>query len=327
MSLLVLVAILAVIAGAFFAYRTIRMPQSSSTGTERPLDAQELEVRTSLIQDVMALASFGQRNALSLRGLTAAAAFVRSSMQQAGCTPQSQKFRVGHVDYENIFAIVPGSKRPDEIIVIGAHYDTVFDSPGADDNASGVAGMLAVMRAMRGHPPERTIHFVAFANEEPPFFRTRDMGSYHYAEALHAKKSRVIAMLSIESIGFYRKTPRSQLYPAPLDRFFPSTADFIAVVGNLSSRELAARCAGAFQRTGVAVEAAAMPSFIQEAAWSDHWSFWEFGVPAVMITDTALFRNANYHTPDDLPETLDYDQMTRVVTGLIAIARELGTGK
>jgi hypothetical protein len=326
-ALLVLVGIILIVIGTVVAWRVMRMPQASDPGEDRELEPDENTQREELVRDVTALAAFGQRNALSLHGLNGAAAFVRASFRSAGFEPQDQTFRVGQVDYTNVFAVLPGSSRSHEVVVIGAHYDTVFDSPGADDNASGVAGMLAVMRSLRESKPERTIHFVAFVNEEPPFFRTHEMGSYQYAKALHDKKTNVVAMLSVESIGFYRSTPGSQRYPAPLDRFFPPTANFIAVVGDLRSRALAERCAAGFREARVPVEAAAMPSMIQEAAWSDHWSFWQFGYPGVMITDTALFRNPHYHTPEDLPGTLDYDQMTRVVGGLKVVVRSLASGR
>ena len=322
---LVLVAILLLIAGAFLAYRVMRMPQWSSSSSAGPLDGPQLAIREDLVRDVSALASFGERNAMNIAGLRSAASFARTSMEQAGFDAETQPFQVGNVDYENVFAVLPGTSHANEIVVIGAHYDTVFDSPGADDNASGVAGLLAVMRALRGHPQARTIHFVAFVNEEPPFFRSHDMGSYHYAQRLHANGAKVTAMVSIESIGFFSSKAGSQRYPPPLDRFFPSTADFIGVVGDLGSRELTARCSRTLAQAGVSVEAAALPSVIQEAAWSDHWSFREFGFPAVMITDTALFRNPNYHTPHDLPETLDYDQMTCVVSGLVEVVRDLAS--
>jgi Zn-dependent M28 family amino/carboxypeptidase len=319
---LVIAAVLAAVL-LFALHRVVRIPDVSSRGTTRALTAEDLALRASLMRDVATLASHSQRNALDMRALAQSAEFIEASFHAAGLEPQRQAFHAGDVDYANVFAIVKGTTRPDEIVVIGAHYDSVFDSPGADDNASGVAGMLAVAHALAKHPADRTIHFVAFATEEPPFFRSMEMGSYHYAKSLHERRANVVGMLSVESIGYYSSKPRSQRYPAFLGRFFPAVADFIGVVGNLQSRGLAQRCAATFGRNGVPVEAAALPSLVPEAGWSDQWSFWEFGYRAVMVTDTALFRNANYHTPDDTPDTLDYDQMTRVVVALTDVAREL----
>ena len=318
---LVTIAILATAAVSYGIYRLIRIPGVSSRWMERALTSGELELRASLMRDVASLASLTHRNEFDMRALAEARNHIRESFRAAHLEPGAQSFRAGPVTHENIFAIVEGTSRPAEIVVVGAHYDTVFDSPGADDNASGVAGMLAIARQVAKHPCDRTVHFVAFATEEPPYFRSDEMGSCVYAKSLRDQSARVVSMLNIESIGFYASTPGSQLYPRFLGQFFPPVADFIAVVSDLSSRSIARRCARSFGRTGVAVEAAALPRFIDEAGWSDQWSFWKYGYRAVMVTDTALFRNPNYHTPSDTPGTLDYDRMTRVVSALFDVVR------
>jgi Zn-dependent M28 family amino/carboxypeptidase len=323
MLITLLIAAVLVVVLLFALHRVARIPDVSSRGTTRALAAEELALRAALMRDVSALASHSQRNALDMRALAQSAEFIEASFRASGLEPQRQTYAVSDVDYANVFAIVKGTTHPDEIVVIGAHYDSVFDSPGADDNASGVAGMLAVARALAKHPADRTIHFVAFATEEPPFFRSVEMGSHHYAKSLHDRRANVVSMMSVESIGYYSSKPRSQRYPSFLAPFFPSVADFIGVVSNLESRALARRCALRFGTNGVPVEAAALPSLVPEAGWSDQWSFWQFGYRAVMVTDTALFRNANYHTPNDTPETLDYDQMTRVVVALTEVVKDL----
>jgi Zn-dependent M28 family amino/carboxypeptidase len=227
----------------------------------------------------------------------------------------------GNVELE----IAGGTKR-DEIVVIGAHYDAVDGSPGADDNASGVAALLAIARRTRDASPARTIRLIAFADEEPPIFMTARMGSYQYAKRARERGERIVAMLSVESIGYYDSRQGSQNYPAPLSLIYPSTGDFIGFAGNLRSRALVKRCASAFRRhSDFPAEWAALPELIQEIGWSDQWSFWRFEYPALMVTDTALFRNPHYHRPSDTPETLDYDRMARVVEGLAGVALELAS--
>lgn len=322
-SLLFLGAVVLVFVLLGAAYWTVRVPDASSRGGALVPDP---ELRDELARDVTALASFSQRNALDLAALRTSAEIIRQSFAASGYRVETQKFAVEKVEYENVIAELRGTELPGEVVVIGAHYDTVFDSPGADDNASGVAGLLAVARRLASEPQRRTIRFVAFCNEEPPFFRSPQMGSHHYAKLLRDRHEKVVAMISVESIGFFSSDPGTQRYPKPLDSFYPSTADFIGVVGNTRSRALVVRTARAFAAASpLPVEAAALPGIVGEAAWSDHWSFWQFGVPALMITDTALFRNPQYHTPEDLPGTLDYERMTAVVRGMLGVARDLGS--
>jgi Zn-dependent M28 family amino/carboxypeptidase len=212
----------------------------------------------------------------------------------------------------------------DEVVVVGAHYDSVDGSPGADDNASGVAALLALARAFAHAQPRRTLRFVAFANEEPPYFLSPQMGSWQYAQACHQRHENIVAMLCLESLGYYRDAPRSQEYPAMLEHVYPDRANFVAFAANLSSRALLKRCLGTFRaHAKIPSEGAALPQAVTGIAWSDQWSFWQFGYPAVMVTDTALFRNPSYHTERDTPETLDYDRFALVVEGLQAVVGEL----
>jgi len=214
----------------------------------------------------------------------------------------------------------------DEIVVIGAHYDTILGSPGADDNGSGVAALLAIARRFAHEKPARTLRFVAFANEEPPYFTTEQMGSWVYAKGCHDRHERVVAMMSIEAVGYYRDTPGSQQYPAMLDAVYPTTANFIAFASNLRSHGLLQRCVEVFRgHATVPSEGAALPEDIPGIGWSDQWSFWRFGYDAIMVTDTALFRNPHYHQRSDLPDTLDYERFARVVEGLMAVVRSLAT--
>jgi Zn-dependent M28 family amino/carboxypeptidase len=211
-------------------------------------------------------------------------------------------------------------------VVVGAHYDSHGNIPAADDNASGVAAVLALARAYaRERPgPERTLRFVFFVNEEPPFFQTDAMGSRVYARRCRARGETIVAMLSLETVGYYCDRSGSQNYPFPLSAFYPSRGDFIGFVGDLSSRRLVKRVVDSFRRHAMfPSQGAALPSGLRGVGWSDQWSFWQEGYPAVMCTDTAPFRNPNYHTPRDTPDTLDFDRMARVVEGLTGVVREL----
>ena len=257
--------------------------------------------------------TIGERNVTRPRAYADATAFIERSLPSAS----RHAFDSGvNIEYE-----VPGD---DEIIVVGAHYDTVAGSPGADDNASGVAAMIAIARTLADSQLKHTVRFVAFANEEPPFFATSQMGSFRYAQRCRERKEKIIAMFSLETIGYFNDAPKSQQYPSILHLIYPSSANFIAFVSNLKSRALLRRSAREFRKaTDVPAESGALPEFIAGVSWSDQWAFWQCGYPAVMVTDTALFRNPHYHTATDRPETLDYDRLTRVVNGLTSVVREL----
>ncbi len=255
----------------------------------------------------------GERNVTHPRAYAAAADFIEESLKNS----RRQEFETG----VNIEAEVAGN---DEIIVVGAHYDTVIGSPGADDNASGVAAVIELARAFAGESTKRTIRFVAFANEEPPHFATPQMGSFRYAQRCKERGERIVGMLSLETIGYFTDAPRSQQYPSMLDLFYPSIGNFIAFVSNLQSNRLLRRCVRQFRKhCEIPCASGALPEMISGVAWSDQWAFWQFGYPAIMVTDTALFRNPHYHSPTDLPATLDYQRLGRVVEGLTAMIGDL----
>lgn len=267
----------------------------------------------------------GERNIMRPRAYAAAAAFIEQSLRSAGYPTARQTFEVTGVSCANIEAERTGG---DEIIVVGAHYDTVWGSPGADDNGSGVAAMLALARVFANGRPERTIRFVAFANEEPPYFETAQMGSFRYAQRCRERREKIVAMFSLETIGYFSDAPRSQQYPAMLELLYPSTANFIAFVSNLGSRMLLRRCVPVFRKhAAIRSEKGALPESVPGVSWSDQWAFWRFGYPAVMVTDTALFRNPHYHSATDTPQTLDYDRLGHVVEGLTRVIEDLASGR
>ncbi len=227
---------------------------------------------------------------------------------------------MGELTFRNIIAERRGTEQPDRVIVIGAHYDTVVGSPGADDNASGVAVLLELARLHARTRFRKTVRFVAFTLEEPPFFRSRHMGSRVYARALKERREQVEAMLCLESVGYYSHEKGSQSFPWLvfwLRWRYPTTGNFIAIVSNAASQPLQTQVRDALKANmDLAVETYTGPWWVPGVDWSDHGSFWNEDYPAVMLTDTALFRNPQYHRLTDLPDRLDYRAMTELVRGL-----------
>jgi len=316
-------SLVAIIAG--FLFFTMSMPGSSYHGELPALELVQRSNAVILKHDVEVLAGeIGERHMNRGRSLETARRQLGHLFADSGFASKDLGFDVDGTTVSNIEAVLEGTSKPKEIVVIGAHYDTAAGAPGADDNASGVALLFALMRAFDHKPQARTIRFVAFVNEEPPHFWNASMGSLHYAKSCKEHNDDVVAMLSLESLGYYRDEPGSQKYPPVISWFYPDRGDFVAFVGNMGSRSLVREAIGEFRKgTKFPSEGAAMPGFVSGVGWSDHWSFWQVGYPALMVTDTAPFRNPSYHTPDDKPGTLDYDRMARVATGLTAVVRKL----
>lgn len=309
----------------FSLYWTTVMPGRTWRGELPALDDEQRKLVPLLRRDVTFLAGrVGERSTARKGTLDRAWERLEGELGDAGYQPRALRFSVDGHTVANVEAIREGTTRPHEIVVVGAHYDTAAGAPGADDNASGVAVMLALARAFADEKAARTIRFVGFVNEEPPHFWNASMGSLHYAKACRERGDRIVAMLSLESLGFYRDEPDSQKYPPIVSWFYPSRGDFVAFVGDLSSRSLVHDAIGTFRSaTRFPSEGAALPSFVAGVGWSDHWSFWQAGYPGVMITDTAPFRNPNYHASTDTPDTLDYDRLARVTSGLIPVVAAL----
>ena len=303
----------------------VMMPGSSHKGPLPPMTAVETETESLLRKHVVLLAGdIGERNTLHYAALQRAAEYIADSLDALGFRVEEQSYAAHGKQVANIVAEVTGTVRPDEIVIVGAHYDTQTGSPGADDNASGVAALLELARLFRDAKPGRTIRFVAFVNEEYPFFQTELMGSRVYATEAKKRNEKISAMLSLESIGYYSETAGSQKYPFPFSFIYPDTGNFIGFVGNIRSGSLLRRSVAAFREaTRFPSEGVIAPEFIAGIGWSDHWAFWQEGYPALMITDTAPFRNPHYHEPTDTPDRLDYGRMARVVAGLAQVVREL----
>ncbi len=296
----------------------IRMPGNSYQGALPPATEEVRALEQELQTHVNMLGGhIGERNLFHYDKLLLAAEYLRAEFEAAGYDVRRQQYDVSGKICENIEAEVRGTDRPEDILVIGAHYDSVKGSPGANDNGTGVASMLALARRFAISPTSRTLRFVAFANEEPPFFQTRDMGSRVYARRSRQRNENIILMISLETIGYYTDAPNSQRYPPPLSLIYPSTGNFIGFVSNLANSEWVRLAVGSFrQHTQFPSEGAALFGWLPGVGWSDHWAFWQEGFPAIMVTDTALFRDPHYHTAHDTPDHIHYDHLARVVSGL-----------
>jgi len=308
----------------------IRMP-GKSWNRPLPVPDERTAVYFREVQRDVALlgGEIGERNVLRRpEALRRTAVFLEESLAAAGYRVERQEFEVRDETAANLSVEIRGSRAPDRIVVVGAHYDSVAGSPGANDNGTGVAGVLALARAFRDSKPHRTLRFALFSCEEPPHFQTSEMGSLVYAKACRERGEDVVAMLALETMGFFSETEGTQDYPFPLSPFYPSKGNFIGFVGNLGSRSLVRRTIRVFrERAEFPSEGAALPGWMPGVGWSDHWGFWKAGYDAVMVTDTAPFRYPHYHRATDTPDKVDFDRLARVVAGLEHVVRDLVTMK
>ena len=297
-----------------------------------PLSPDELMLREELRANVQKLArEIGERNMWHYPQLNAAADFIEDSFSRAGLRTRRDTYEMRGQPCHNIEAEIPGN-RP-EIIVIGAHYDSVFGSPGANDNGTGAAATLALARRFAQKQserrptatPNRTLRFVAFVNEEPPYFLSGEMGSLVYARRCKERGDKISAMISLETIGYFSDAPHSQTYPSPgLGMFYPKVGNFIGFVSNVQSRALLRRVIALFRKHAkIPSQGASLPAFIPGVSWSDQWSFWQEGYPAIMVTDTAPFRYPYYHSSNDTPDKLEYDRFALVVSGMEKVIEKL----
>lgn len=268
---------------------------------------------------------FPSRNGLNPPALHGAAEFVESEFRSLGFEVESQPYSARGVPVRNIAVVRQGIDPAQPSIVLGAHYDSVIGTPGADDNASGVAAVLELARLLKDFSNRRTIHFVLFPHEEPPYFYTQQMGSRRYAKRMNEEDRKVQVMLALEMLG-YAGERMSQAYPFPFLRWlrgYPKYGNYIALVGNIRSMRMVARVKEQMRRVcTVGVESLSAPGFLPPLFLSDHSSFWRYGFPAIMVTDTAFLRNPNYHLPSDTADTLNYSFLADVVYGLCTAVKK-----
>ncbi|MGC9525176.1 MAG: M28 family peptidase [Limnospira sp.] len=301
------------------------MPGRSYRGELPPLTPQQEQYRDRLQRDIEAIAGLGEHNHVYYENLLQTEAYLEGRFAEAGYAVRRQEYPIGDRIFTNLDVEIPGTEKPEEIVVVGAHYDSVTGSPGANDNGSGAAAVLALADRFAGTAPKRTLRFVEFVNEEPPFAWTPDMGSWVYAKRSRQENEKIVAMLSLETMGYYSDAPGSQTYPLGLlNQVYPITGNFIGFIGNLPSGGLVRRAVKRFrQSVQFPSEGAILPNAVPGAGWSDHWSFWQEGYPAIMVTDTAPFRYPYYHTAEDTPDKVDCDRLSRVVFGLEGVVADL----
>jgi Zn-dependent M28 family amino/carboxypeptidase len=328
MALFAVLVVLALAAAGYGAlhYMTA-VPGKPHRGALPPLAPEEAALAVSLKRHIATIAA-REHNVAYYGELEKVARYIEATLASLGYAVGRQEFSADGQAVRNIdVTIEPATANSDpEVIVVGAHYDSAPGSPGANDNASGAAAVIELARLLRdlnGSAGKR-IRLALFVNEEPPYFRTEAMGSLHYARALARRNERVVAMYSLETIGFYSSAPGSQVYPAPFGLLFPDRGDFVAFVGLLGSRALVRETIRSFRaHTAFPTIGGVAPGFVPGIGWSDHWAFAEHGFPAVMITDTAPFRYPHYHRPSDTPDKVDAESLARVVKGIERVIRDL----
>lgn len=304
------IALLCWVAQPFFLKPTLtEIPDISPEALQR--DVEMLSV------------TFAERNFLHIETLNQAAHFIHTQFSHASSETQLQTYTVDGDQYHNVIAhFGPKQGQP---LIIGAHYDAFEETAGADDNASGVAGLLALAQLLKAHPPKIPVELIAYTLEEPPFFRTEDMGSRRHADQLAKDGITPRLVIALEMIGYFSDAPNSQQYPfAQLAWFYPTEANFIAVVGHFAGTQETRRVKAAMQSaTDLPVLSINAPAMLTGIDFSDHASYWQHDMPAIMVTDTSFYRNKHYHHPTDIPSTLDYARMAKVVQGVYGVIKSM----
>lgn len=317
--------VLAALSGAA-AWYMLGLPGESYSGPTTPPTPAEQDLAKWLERHVTAVASV-PHNVAHPDELERSAAYIEAYLKSLGLTPQAQTFKTGNTPVRNIEVMLapPGATEKTPTLVIGAHYDSAGIAPGANDNGTGTAAVLELARLLKDIELNgKRLRLVLFVNEEPPYDRTPDMGSWRYALALKERGETVAGMISLETLGCFSDEPGTQRYPAPFGLIFPNKANFVALVAMPGSRAFLQDVVGAFRtHTAFPTIGGTAPDQVDGIGWSDHWSFWKQGFPAVMITDTALFRYAHYHKATDTPDKVDYAKLARITLGLEATIRQL----
>jgi Zn-dependent M28 family amino/carboxypeptidase len=288
-------------------------------------------LRDRLIRHVDMLAGvIGPRPPERPAAIHAASGYIERELAGIGETVTREEYEALGRSVWNLIVERKGTAKDDEIVVVGAHYDSLERTPGADDNASAVAMLIEVVRALAGRSFQRTLRFIALTCEEPPYFNLGLMGSQIHARGCRGRGESIYAMLALEMVGFYRDEVGSQSLPPGIPRglkwLFPKRANFLAAVANPKSARLLWPFRRGFKRgSKMPLFTVALPESIHEIRRSDNSSFWDQGYPALMITDTSFLRNPNYHEASDTPDTLDYERMAEATRGVTeAVARLAG---
>jgi hypothetical protein len=295
------------------------MPAPDFEGDEKEIEFESSGLEERLRGHVVRLSeSRPGRNIIATDNLTPARNYIAKQFSDIGFNPRYQSYDIEGDEYSNIIVDIPSPVKGAPVLIVGAHYDSVENSPGANDNASGVAAIIEIGRYFSIHQPlHNHLRLIAFANEEPPFFHTDEMGSLVYAKTLSIRNETVLGMISLETIGYYTDAKGSQKYPRVFDLIYSDQGNFLSFVGNFQSRNLLTSSIALFRKQSkVPSQGVVSPAFVPGVGWSDHWSFWKVGLNAIMVTDTALYRYQHYHESTDTPEKLNYQYYAKVVFGL-----------
>jgi hypothetical protein len=314
---------------ALCVWYVLAVPGRTHRGPLPAATPEESDIAARLKVHVETIAS-APHNVHHLPALEAAAKHIEHTLSELGYRLDLQIFSVESCDVRNIEATREArhiaASAP--LLIVGAHYDSFNNAPGANDNGTGTATVLELARLLKNLQAQRIrLRFVLFVNEEPPYNRTPDMGSWRYAKRISERGESVYGMISLETLGAFSDKPRSQSYPPPFGLVFPSTANFIAFVGLPGGRGLLHEVLGSFRRhTAFPTIGGVAPDVVPGVGWSDHWAFHEHGFPAIMITDTALYRYQHYHLPTDTSDKVDYAKLARITKGLERVIREMAGG-
>lgn len=285
---------------------------------EVPRRAELPAIAKALRNDVGYMSvTLGERNTEKYHALSQCASWIRESWESQGYAVKTQTFSLEGKEYTNLEVELTGRKAPSQIVIVSAQYDTIPGSPGANNNASGMAILLYLSTMLRDYQPARTLRLVAFTTEEPPYFGTENMGSFHYARQAKQRGEEIWVMVSLDALGFYRDAPKSQRLPFPFSMFYPDRANFLAFIGNLRSRWRVLEATKGFkQGSAFPIEAGVAPPWVKGASWSDHSSFWHFGYSGMQVTDTGAFRSPWHTNEGDTMDKIDFDALARITMGL-----------
>jgi len=324
-----LVLVLLFIVFLFFSYWYMMKCEGNWKGEplEKQMKAELSKMKKGMELDIEYLQKLGPRNSendTSYKQLCQSEEWIREKWESQGYTVKKQTFSYKGKEYSNLEIEIKGRIAPSEIIIVSAQYDTLPDSPGANNNGSGLAILFQLSQLLRKHNPERTLRLLNFVNEEDPFFGTEMMGSYQYAKSCRQRVEDIRVMLSLDALGVYKDEPGSQRLPFPFSIFYPDRGNFLAFIGNLQSRKYMVEVSKGFKKgSSFPIKVGVAPEWAKGAAWSDHSSFWKFGYPGIMVTDTGGFRSPYHTTKEDTMEKLNFEAMSRIVIGMYTCAVHL----
>ena len=324
-----LVLVLLIIVFLLFSYWYMMKCEGNWRGEplEKKMKMELIEIKKGMESDIEYLQKLGPRNSeneKTYNQLRHCEEWIRQRWELQGYVVKKHTFSIREKEYSNLEIEIKGRTLPSEIIIISAQYDTLPDSPGANNNGSGIAILFQLSQLLRKRTPDRTLRLLNFVNEEDPFFGTEMMGSFQYAKRCRQQGEDIRVMLSLDALGVYKNEPGSQRLPFPFSIFYPDRGNFLAFIGNLQSRKYVKEVTKGFKKgSSFQIQAGVAPEWAKGGSWSDHSSFWKFGYPGIMVTDTGGFRSAHHTTKEDTIEKLDFEAMSRIVIGMYACAVHL----